>query len=237
MSDLGSNNITDLQPGQNQTTLINGIVEDFAYAAGFGRNTYLTTGRTIHWYGIRWGGNLIAAGSTTLSASNTHYGVVDVATGVLSWSTSDANWNNRAQYRRALLATTDASVITSCQDHRFGPGGALGGPIRQASIPVQDEPNATTNLAAAHAGVYRRCTFNGAKTYTVRNNATHAVWAESSFPIANRSPGGDLTLVEDTSVTINPPAGGTLVLAPGMSATLQWVATDIYDLIGQTVPL
>lgn len=92
------------------------------------------------------------------------------------------------------------------------------------------------NLDTANESLYHRFTFNGAKTVTIRTNATHALEVGGAWPIANRSPIGDLTVTPaDGTVTVNAPAGGSLVLGPGMTAVIQKVGTNEYDLIGHTV--
>jgi hypothetical protein len=99
---------------------------------------------------------------------------------------------------------------------------------------VKEISGTTYNLLAADAGKYLRATNAGTKTFTVQDDADEAQPAHGEWHIRNAG-AGDLTLVEDTAVTINVPFGGTLVLSQGMSATLKRVATDEYDLLGQTV--
>ena len=91
-----------------------------------------------------------------------------------------------------------------------------------------------TDLLASHAGKYLRFTAVTAKTLTVQDNATEALTADMEFHIRNVG-AGDLTLVEDTAVTINPPNGGTLDVPTGGTVTLKRVAVDEFDLLGQTV--
>lgn len=99
---------------------------------------------------------------------------------------------------------------------------------------VKEISGTTYDLLAADAGKYLRATNAGTKTFTVRDNTDEAQPAHGEWHIRNAG-AGDLTLVEDTAVTINVPFGGTLVLSQGMSATLKRVAVDEYDLLGQTV--
>lgn len=94
----------------------------------------------------------------------------------------------------------------------------------------------SSNLLPADSGKYLRFTNASAKTLTVQDNADDAQPEHGEWHIRNHG-AADLTIVEDTAVTINPPYAGTLVLAQGMAATLKRVAVDEYDLIGQTVPL
>jgi hypothetical protein len=91
-----------------------------------------------------------------------------------------------------------------------------------------------TDLLASHSGKYLRFTGVVAKTLTVQNDATEPLSADVEFHIRNVG-AGDLTLVEDTAVTINPPNGGTLDVPTGGTVTLKRVAEDEFDLLGQTV--
>lgn len=108
-------------------------------------------------------------------------------------------------------------------------GGGGGGPATVVTISATD-----TDLLADHAGQYLRFTSVSAKTLTVQDNATEALPADCEFHIRNVG-ANDLTLIEDTAVTINPPNGGTLVIPTGGTATLKRVAEDEFDLMGQVV--
>jgi len=98
------------------------------------------------------------------------------------------------------------------------------------------EAGTSANLLAANASKYQRWTGTGAKTLTVQPEATEAIPQDAEFHIANRAASDNLTIAEGTGVSVNVPSGGTLVLSPGMVATLKRVAEDGFDLIGQTVP-
>lgn len=101
--------------------------------------------------------------------------------------------------------------------------------------PVVAVAGASTNLLASQVGQYLRFTASGAKTFTIRPNSVEALPANGEWSIRVAAT-GDLTLIAGSGVTINPPAGGTLVMSPGMSAMLKRVAADELDLVGQTVP-
>lgn len=94
---------------------------------------------------------------------------------------------------------------------------------------------AAVDVDRADAARYRRFTGTGAKTVTFRANSTHALEADSEFTIANRAASGNLTLAFSSPAVGNAPASGTLVLAPGMTVTVKRVASDVFDVIGQTV--
>lgn len=102
------------------------------------------------------------------------------------------------------------------------------------SAPVVAITDQDSDLLAVREGQYHRFTYVGAKTLTVQGESTEPQSANSEWHLRNAGT-GTLTLVEDTGVTIHPPAGGTLVLDPNMTVTLKRVAEDEYDLMGQVV--
>lgn len=94
----------------------------------------------------------------------------------------------------------------------------------------------THNLDTANESAYHNFTNAGTKSVTVRPNSTHALETDGAWIITNDG-AGDLTVIQGSGVNVKPRAGGTLVLAQNMSATIQKVGTDTYHLIGQTVPV
>jgi hypothetical protein len=108
-------------------------------------------------------------------------------------------------------------------------GGGSAGPAAVETISAAD-----TNLLDTDAGKYLRFTNAAAKTLTVQDDATLALPEDGEWSIRNVG-AGDLTLIEDTAVTINPPNGGTLVIPQGGTASLKRVAEDEFDLMGQVV--
>lgn len=108
--------------------------------------------------------------------------------------------------------------------------------LTAADTPATVTTDSTTarSLVATDAGLYLRFTNAAAKTLTVQDNADAAITV--GVEVHGRNAGaGDLTIVEDTSVTVNPPAGGTLVIPEGGTFTLKKVGTDDWDLFGVTV--
>lgn len=96
------------------------------------------------------------------------------------------------------------------------------------------DATAARDLGASDMGAYIRFTNSAAKALTVRDNADVAI--TSGLEVHGRNVGaGDLTITEDTAVTVNVPAGGTLVIPQGGTFTLKKVATDEWDLFGVTV--
>jgi hypothetical protein len=94
--------------------------------------------------------------------------------------------------------------------------------------------NKTENyaLAAADVGAYIRIGGGGAVSITVAPNATLALPSNGEWHFRAT---GDVEFAPASGVTVNPPHGGTLTMASGMTVTLKRVAADVFDLLGQTV--
>lgn len=115
-------------PPQDQAeVLVNENFSAVGHQAVYGMSPLTTTALTWGYYGGRWGGFSVADGTLTLTNSATNYIVVAIATGVISVSTSNTNWNNATDYVRVYQLTTAGGVVTATQDHRGGPGGVHGG--------------------------------------------------------------------------------------------------------------
>lgn len=93
---------------------------------------------------------------------------------------------------------------------------------------------ATQTSLLSDAGQYLRFTNASASTYTVAPQSAVAWPADAEITI-RRAANGNLTLTPGSGVTLNPPSGGTLVLTNNMTVTLKRVATNVWDVIGQTV--
>lgn len=107
---------------------------------------------------------------------------------------------------------------------------------QHAGMPrVLNSGAANYDVSAEDVGAYVRMTATGAKTATVRPEATEAMPESGEWHLRNAAASGDITLTEGAGVTLNVPAGGTLVLEPGMTVTLKRVAADEFDVIGLTV--
>lgn len=88
---------------------------------------YLTsTGLTWGYFGGRWGGFSVAAGTHTLTNAADNYIVVLRSNGVPSVSTSTTNWNDTTNYARVYKLTTAGSAVTVTEDHRSGTNGVHG---------------------------------------------------------------------------------------------------------------
>lgn len=88
--------------------------------------------------------------------------------------------------------------------------------------------------ALADAGQYVRFTNAAASTYTIAPQASVA-WLDGTEITIRRAAAANLTIVAGSGVTLNAPSGGTLVLTNNMTVTLKRVASNVWDIIGQTV--
>lgn len=103
-----------------------------------------------------------------------------------------------------------------------------------ASSVLTKTATAQTSLLT-DAGQYQRFTNTGASTYTIAPQSSVA-WVDSTELTIRRAAAANLTLAAGSGVTLNAPSGGTLVLTNRMTVTLKRVATNVWDVIGQTVP-
>lgn len=101
---------------------------------------------------------------------------------------------------------------------------------------ITDASTANTLTVArfANGAPYMRFTNAGAFVLTVPANSQQAILVGAEITL-RRAANANLTISPAAGVTINPPAGGTLVMTQNMTATLKKVATNEWDLIGQTV--
>lgn len=107
--------------------------------------------------------------------------------------------------------------------------------LAASGAPVQTEA-ADYTLDPGDAGHYIRMTDATTKVVNIATEATTALPDDGEWNIRNAG-AGDLTITPAGGVTVNLPAGGTLVLETGMTVTLKRVAADVFDLLGQTVPV
>jgi hypothetical protein len=114
-------------PPDEAEVIVNECFETLEHQAVYGKKHSTTTGLTWGYYGGRWGGFSVADGTLSLTASQTNYVVVAIATGAISVSTASTNWDNDTDYVRVYKITTGTSTVSSVEDHRAGPGGVHGG--------------------------------------------------------------------------------------------------------------
>ena len=120
---------------------MNENAETLDHQAVYGKRQPVTTGLTWGYYGGRWGGVAVTAGTLALTNAATNYIVVLKSTGAISVSTASTNWDNTELYSRVYKLTTAGSVVTATEDHRVGVYGVMG---FDASIVAANEATDTT---------------------------------------------------------------------------------------------
>lgn len=104
------------------------VNENFAVLAAlavYGRDPTTSGGLTWGYIGGRWAGFAVTAGTLTLTASQTNRIVVARATGVISTSTNDTNWNDTTNFARVYRVVTGTTDVTSFEDWRVGGFGII----------------------------------------------------------------------------------------------------------------
>lgn len=110
----------------NAHIIVNENFDAISWAFVYAKRADTTAGLTWGYYGGRWGGFAVTAGTLTLTNAATNHVVVAVASGAISVSTSATNWDDTTNYRRVYKLTTAGSVVTAAEDHRAGPNGIHG---------------------------------------------------------------------------------------------------------------
>jgi len=166
---------------------INENFETLDHQGVYGKRQAVTTGLTWGYYGGRWGGTAITAGTVTLTNATTNYLVVDRSTGAVSVSTATTNWDNVAEYARLYKITTAGSAVTAEEDHRaglYGVHGQLTAPeletvasaatiaITKGSrvVSISGTTGITSITATGHSGAVVVLVFRGALTVTDGSN-------------------------------------------------------------------
>lgn len=214
---------------------VNENFEALSHLAVYAKDATTTTGLTWGYLGGRWSGLEIAAGTLTLAASSTLYVVVERSTGAVSVSSATTNWNSEA-YARVYKVTTGATTVTAVEDHRAGARGVHGGAAATSggggSAPVVADSGSSRTATQADVGCYLRFTGAGVKTVTF---ALEQGWVSGQeIHLTNRAASGLLTLTAGAGITLNPPKGGSLVLAKGDTVTVKFVSTSEADVMGST---
>lgn len=101
---------------------------------------------------------------------------------------------------------------------------------------VITESTTSRTVGLSDNGCYLRFTNSGASTLTVPPQSSVA-WGDLTEIHVRRVGAAALTLTPGSGVTLNAPYGGTLDLSSSMTVTLKRIATNEWDVIGQTVPL
>ena len=134
-------NLQEIDAAASPEVQMNENFETLDHQAVYGKRQPVTTGLTWGYYGGRWGGVAVTAGTLTLTNAATNYIVVLKSTGAISVSTASTNWDDTVLYSRVYKLTTAGSVVTATEDHRVGVYGVMG---FDASVVVANEATDTT---------------------------------------------------------------------------------------------
>lgn len=152
------------------------------------------------------------------------------------WLTSTGAWQfivPRAGWRVSMLDELDANGIAKVYGYS-GSAWALPESGGSSFASVITEATTARTLALTDGAAYVRHTNASASTVTIPPQSSVAWLADTEIHI-RRAAAGNLTLTPGSGVTLNAPSGGTLVMTGNMSVTLKRVASDEWDVIGQTV--
>lgn len=140
-------NLTEVSSTQRfKEVTINENFESIDYSSVYGKRLPVTEGLTWGYWGGRWGGFSVAAGTLTLTNAADNYVVVLRSTGAISVSTASTNWDNTQLYARVYKITVAGSVVTAVEDHRAGPGGVHGPSATTVSGPSSSTDNAISRF-------------------------------------------------------------------------------------------
>lgn len=138
----------------------------------------------------------------------------------------------------AAIAGKQDTLVSGTNIKTVNGSGVLGAGnlvVSAAPAPVITESTTARTLALTDAGAYLRHTNASDSTVTIPPQSSVA-WAADTEIHIRRAAAGNLTLTPGSGVTLNAPSGGALVMTNAMSVTLKRVGTDVWDVIGQTVP-
>ena len=157
-------NFQTINASASPETQMNENFETIDHASVYGKRHPVTTGLTWGYYGGRWGGTAVTAGTLTLTNSADNYIVVNRGDGSISVSTSSTNWNLTSEYARVYKLTVAGSVVTTTEDHRAGPYGIFAQEPRGGLlVKAMGSPEGNITLTAAE-GLYETIEITGTLT-------------------------------------------------------------------------
>lgn len=200
---------------------VNENFQSLEHTAVYAKNPATTTGLTWGYLSGRWSGFVVAAGTLALTASATNYVVVDRATGVISVSTVNTNWNATSAYARVYKLTTGAATVTAVEDWRAGGAGIFGQAASGSGGSVFTDQNQTFTAAQRGAIV---ALADGA-TITPDMNASNFF----SVTLA-----GNRTLGNPTNIT--PGQSGSIFITQDGTGSRTLAYGSYWDFAGGTAP-
>jgi len=209
-------NLQTVNASASPEVAMNENAETLDHQAVYGKRQPVTTGLTWGYYGGRWGGFAITAGTLTLTNAATNYIVVLKSTGAISVSTASTNWDNTELYSRVYKLTTAGNVVTAEEDHRVGVYGVMG---FDASVVAVNEATDTTcfvTFVTAATGQQQIKT-NTSLTF----NSNTGAFGASTLTVTGGAGGASLTL----------PATGRLYLDGGSNTYIVESSADAVDIV------
>ena len=126
-------NFQDIVASASPEVYTNENFETIDYASVYGKRQPVTSGLTWGYYGGRWNGIAITAGTIALTNNIENYISVNRSTGAIgkeattgSPSVAPTNWNNLRDYARVYKLWVSGGVVTAVEDYRAGNGGIFG---------------------------------------------------------------------------------------------------------------
>jgi hypothetical protein len=193
---------TALTIGANKVTLAN--MATMATASLLGRNT-------------------AATGNVEVLSKATALTLLNVADGATA-NSADATLLARANHTGTQLASTISDFDTAVSNNAKLAG--------YSPIAIITESTTARSLALTDIGAYIRLTNAASCTITLPANATVA-WAGETEPptIYFRVAAAGIPTLSNAGVTVNDTLGVVAALEAGSTFALQWVATDVWDII------
>lgn len=201
----------------------------------------LSTGLTWAYAAGFYGGFTVAAGTLTLTASNTNYISVKLADGTISVATTTTNWND-PNYVRVYQVVTGTSAVTGTPvDYRFGQNGIFGPGTPSASnlafvgIPQNSQSTAyTLVLSDANKHIYHPSADTTARTWTIPANSSVAYPIGTAITFVNDHGAGIITIAITTDTLRFAGAGttGSRTLAADGNATALKITSTSWQIVG-----
>jgi hypothetical protein len=185
----------------NWPPVVNENLDAISHIAVYAYNYQTSTGLTWGYHGGRWGGFSVADGTLTLTNAATNYIVVARSDGVISFSTSNTNWNDTVNYARVYQLTTAGSVVTATQDHRSGLYGVHGQGANPAAVGTVTSVDASGGVqTASGSAITTSGTIRAAEVVNAQTGTT--------YTIVTGDRGKLLTLSNASSIAVTLPQAG-----------------------------
>ena len=169
------------------------------------------------------GRNTAATGNVEVLSKATALTLLNVADGATA-NSADATLLARANHTGTQLASTISDFDTEVSNNAKLAG--------YSPIAIITESTTARSLALTDIGAYIRLTNAVSCTITLPANATVA-WAGETEPptIYFRVAAAGIPTLSNAGVTVNDTLGVVAALEAGSTFALQWVATDVWDII------